>query len=117
MIQLKITLKIVLYTSLNILFSFIIYFISLRPLSPGDEQKIINFKDKTFLMFSFECFLLVFILTSIFSFLSYIIFRTFFKEVSKSSKMFLIIFLTYFIFTFMCSIEYFNHINEIIYKK
>ncbi len=117
MIQFKNILKIVVYASINILLGFIIYFISLRPLSPGEEQLIINFKDKTLLIFTIECFLFVLLITSLFSALSYLTFRFFYKERSRKRKSFLTILIIYFLFTCLCSIEYFNYINQLIYHR
>lgn len=117
MIQFKSILKIVVYASINILLGFIIYFISLRPLSPGEEQLTINFKDKTFVMFTIECFLFVLLFTSVFSTLSYLIFRFFYKERSRKRRLFLTILTIYFLFSCLCSIEYFNYINQLIYHK
>jgi len=117
MIQLKNILKIVVYASINILFGYIIYFISMRPLSPGEEQLIINFKDKTFAMFIIECFLFVLLFTSVFSTLSYLIFRFFYKESRIRRRLFLTIITIYFLFTCLCNVEYFNYINQLIYNK
>jgi len=110
-------LKIILLASINIIFGFVLYFISLRPLSPSEEQLIINFKGKTFFMFSVECFLFVLLFTFVFALLSHLTLKFLYKETSKKRKTFLTILTIYFIYTCICSIEYFNYISQLIYNK
>jgi hypothetical protein len=110
-------LKVGLYIALNILFTIIIYFLSLRPLSLGIEQLEVNFKEKTFLAFSFELSLLILFFTIIFSFLSYLFFHFLFKNFCSKSKSFVIILLIYLIISILSSVEYFNFINDSFYSK
>ena len=115
--QLKTIIKTILYIFLNILFSFVIYFISLRPLSPSKEQLIINFKDKTFLAFTLDCLVFAIVLTFVFSTFSYILYRFFLKKTNNLRWSLLIILIIYFMISSFCSLEYYNYISEIIYNK
>ena len=90
-------IKILFFSLLNFDFSFIIYFISLRPLSPSEEQLLINLQNKTLLNLTFECIILALFLTLTFSLLSYISFRLIFKKNYYLKYVYLIIFIFYFV--------------------
>lgn len=109
-------IRILFFSLLNFAFSFIIYFISLRPLSPSEEQILINYKNKTLLILTFECILLATFLTIVFSLLSYITFRLIFKKNYNYIKVYLIIFLFYIIYSSICEVEYFYYIKNLIAK-
>ncbi|SHO74349.1 hypothetical protein SAMN05443547_0007 [Flavobacterium cucumis] len=115
--KMKLTFKAILYISLNIVLSFLLYFISLRPLSPSEEQLISNFKYKTFFAFTIETLLFCLLLTFIFSAFSYVFFWFFFRKVIKIKGLPLIIFMIYLVISFICSLEYYNYVINIIYNK
>ena len=108
-------LKIGFYVAINIIFGFIIYFISLRPLSPGEEQLLINYNNKAFIGFIFECLVFILVFTIVFSSLSYLIVKILFKNINKKLKTFLLIFLLYFALSTLCSLEYFLYIKNLIF--
>ena len=105
-----------LFVTVNLLFGFIIYFLSMRPLSPSEEQLIIAYNDKGFIGFVIECFVFIFIITIIFSSFSFLTFKILFKQVNKKFKNFLLIFIIYLVFSTLCSLEYFFYIKNLIYK-
>lgn len=107
-------IKILFFSLLNFAFSFIIYFISLRPLSPSEEQLLINLQNKTLLNLTFECIILALFLTLTFSLLSYISFRLIFKKNYYLKYVYLIIFIFYFIYSLICEIEYYYYIKRLI---
>jgi hypothetical protein len=109
-------LKIGLFVIANLLFGFIIYFLSLRPLGPSEEQLIINYNGKDLRGFIIECFIFILIFTTLFSSLSYLIFKISFKNNNKKLKVFLLICTLYFVFSILCSLEYFFYIKNLIYK-
>lgn len=114
--NLKISLKTLFYIVVNVLFGTIIYFISLRPLSPSEEQILLLYENKKFYEFLFECFLFVFIITIIFSSLSILLFNKFKFIIEKKTKKksLLLIFFIYLIFSTFCSFEYFSYITNLI---
>ena len=105
-----------LFVTVNLLFGFIIGFLSMRPLSPSEEQLIITYNDKAFIGFVVECLIFILVFTLIFSSFSYLIFKILFKQVNKKLKNFLLIFTIYFAFSTLCSLEYFFYIKNLIYK-
>jgi len=105
-----------LFVTVNLLFGFIIYFLSMRPLSPSEEQLIITYNDKAFIGFVVECLIFILVFTLIFSSFSYLIFKILFKQVNKKLKNFFLIFIIYFVFSTLCSLEYFFYIKNLIYK-
>jgi hypothetical protein len=105
-----------LFVIANLLFGFIVYFLSLRPLSPSEEQLILTYNDKTFIEFVVECLIFILIFTITFSSFSYLIFKILFKLINKKLKTFLLIFIIYLAFSTLCSLEYFFYIEKLIYK-
>lgn len=106
-----------LFVTVNLLFGFIIYFLSMRPLSPSEEQLIIAYNDKGFIGFVIECFVFIFIITIIFSSFSFLTFKILFKQVNKKFKNFLLIFIIYLVFSTLCSLEYFFYIKKLIFQQ
>ena len=117
MILIKKVLKISIYIALNLLFIVIIYFLSLRPLAPSEEQLIINYSNKSFYGFILECFVFAFMFTVFFSLLSFVIYVLFFKAKDMKVKIFVITALIYFVIAIISSLEYFNFINSLVYNK
>jgi|LakWasMe91_HOW11_FD_contig_21_425981_length_724_multi_6_in_0_out_0_2 hypothetical protein len=117
MMTTKNILKIITIITANFIFGFIIYFVSLRPLSPSEEKLIIDFQDKTFTDFTLECVLFVMINTVIFSVLSFSIFWIFYNCFFKKIKLFLILFIYYFVISCIFSLEYFYYIKALIYSS
>jgi hypothetical protein len=105
-----------LFVIANLLFGFIVYFLSLRPLSPSEEQLIIIYNNKAFIGFVVEWLILILIFTITFSSFSYLTFKILFKQINKKLKTFLLIFTIYLAFSTLCSLEYFFYIKNLIYK-
>lgn len=107
-------LKIILFIVINFVFLYLIYFISIRPLSPGEEQIVRNFEGKTLLNFTFECIFFILIIGTMFSFLSFMLFYLLIQK-KNLSKSFILIFAFYFLFTTICSVDYFLFIKNLIF--
>lgn len=105
-----------LFVTVNLLFGFIIYFLSMRPLSPSEEQLIIAYNDKGFIGFVVEFLIFILVFTVIFSSFSYLLFKILFKQVNKKLKTFLLIFALYLAFSTLCSLEYFFYIKKLIFQ-
>lgn len=117
MILFKKILKITIYIAINLLFTVIIYFLSLRPLAPSEEQLLTNYSNKSFNGFILECFVFASTLTVIFSLLSFIVYILFFKGKDMKLKIFIITALIYFVISIISSLQYFNFINSLVNNK
>jgi len=117
MMQPQKILKITIYIALNILFGFIIFILSLRPLAPSQEQLMINYHNKSFYGFISECLIFVSMFTLFFSLLSFIVYILLFNSKDMKMKIFMIIAAIYFVVSLIFSVEYFNFINSIVFSK
>ena len=110
----RIILKIM-FWPINILFVFIIYILSLRPLSPSEEQLIRNYSGKPFIGFIFECLCIQSIFALIFSSIVYLIFKSIIREYLTKHSYILTV-LVYLVISIFCGLEYFLWVNKIVYK-
>lgn len=116
-ISLKKVLKVSLYIIANALFIAVIYFLSLRPLSPNEEQLIINYSNKSFYGFVLECLSFASFFTFFFSSLSFLIYIILFKTDDMKIKPFVITILFYFVISIILGLEYFSYINSLVFNK
>jgi hypothetical protein len=109
----KIILKI-LFWPINILFAFIIYFLSLRPLSPSEEQLVINYSEKSLAGFILECLFIQSLFALIFSAIVYIIFKSIIREY-LNNRSYVLTLIIYFVYSLFCGIEYFLFVKKLAY--
>ena len=109
----KIILKII-FWPINILFAFIIYFLSLRPLSPSEEQLVINYSKKSLTEFILECLFIQNLFALIFSTIVYIIFKSIIREY-LNNRSYLLTLIIYLVFSLFCGIEYFLYVKKLAY--
>ncbi|PSR54247.1 hypothetical protein AHMF7605_12290 [Adhaeribacter arboris] len=103
-----------LFWPVNLLFGYIIYFLSIRPLSPSSEQLIENYSHKAYIQFIAEWFSEQGFLALLFSAIVFLLFKNILKGVFKKYPFFYL-FLIYLIFSLFCGLEFLFYINKIVY--
>ena len=104
----------ILFWTINGLFAFFIYFLSLRPLSPAEEKLKIIYSKKSFIEFVIECLFIQSLFAVLFATIIYFLFKKLLSGEIKRNP-FLKLLFCYIIFSMLCGIEYFMYINSLVY--
>ena len=103
----------ILFLTINGLFAFLIYFLSLRPLSPSEEKLVIIYNKKSFIEFVIECLFIQSLFALLFSIIIYFSFKKFL--IRRLRKPLMTILFCYLLFSMLCGIEYFMWIKKLVY--